>query len=454
MLFFALFGGAAAFNKITGGADHEGYCYGLCKAEGGWCWLTWDGEQYYVESSTIEGGCSAFDGADADYYCEGANEPGKTAMESGDTGAGGGSSGGGGGLDSVLMELKGGTDVDCGSVCSAVGGSYSGYGMSSSGEVATWACNCGSAGKVNVACVGSPFMECCKDECTAGKCGDAAGGWECPKGGGCPSGACTGDWEEWVAAHNIFRCMHDVPAVIWGEEVYQDCKATFEHQAAMEHSDCYGVPAPAGPAGENLFSASYAGTPLESTQAWYTEFADCGPFPGCDQGATGTVGHFTAMIWNGVREIGCFTNTYNLAACRYKGEDFKSCNTPNYGGHSEGNMHNVFAQVKTYSECKAAVEACGLAVGDAPHSDIDPTTGLWVDNGNIKLPNIKYHLNLSKHIANTGISTSALVAIAGAVLAVAAVGARIHKRGQFAKAQEEAGELLQRADPELLEEVE
>ena len=53
------------------------------------------------------------------------------------------------------------------------------------------------------------------------------------------------------------RCMHDVPPVVWDADVYNDCYATFKDQAAMEHSDCYGVKAPAGPAGENLFKASY-----------------------------------------------------------------------------------------------------------------------------------------------------------------------------------------------------
>jgi hypothetical protein len=283
-------------------------------------------------------------------------------------------------------------------------------------------------------------MECCENECTAGQCGDAAGGWECPKAGGCPSGACTGDWEKWVASHNIFRCMHDVPAVVWGEEVYQDCKGTFENQAEMEHSDCYGVPPPAGPAGENLFSASYAGTPLESAQAWYSEVADCGAFPGCSSGATGTVGHFTAMIWNGVREIGCFANTYNLAACRYKGEDFKSCNTPNYGGQ-EGNVQNVFKRVKTFDECKAAVTACGLDAGGATHmGSLDGTTGL----NEIK-PHLQY--KLTKRLpAGSGVQSVQYVSVGACVLAVAGLVLRRIRGASQAQPATDEEELLERAE--------
>ena len=95
-----------------------------------------------------------------------------------------------------------------------------------------------------------------------------------------------------------------------------------------------------------------------------------------------------------------------------------------------------------------------MTVGDAPHTDIDETTGLFIENGNIQFPNIKYHLNLNKHLAKTGVSTSALVAVAGGVLALVAVGMRVHKRGKLAQAQEEAGELLERSDLELTEEVE
>jgi hypothetical protein len=281
-----------------------------------------------------------------------------------------------GGIDGVLGGLKGKSDVDCGEVCTAYGGSYMGYGMSSSGDVATWNCNCGSAGKKPIACVGSPFIQCCEEECSAGKCGDTPGGWECPADGGCPGGGCSGDqWENWVAAHNVYRCMHDIPPVVWDMDVYQDCYDTFKDQSAMEHSHCYDVPAPAGPAGENLFKASYDATPIEATAAWYSEIAECGPFPGCVSGASGTTGHFTAMSWNGDKEIGCAFAQGGLIACRYKAQDFASCETPNYGGDASY-PQNIFPKVKDFSECVDAVKACGFSgFTDTKHTTIDPALG-------------------------------------------------------------------------------
>ena len=168
------------------------------------------------------------------------------------------------------------------------------------------------------------------------------------------------------------RCMHDVPPVVWDADVYNDCYATFKDQAAMEHSDCYGVKAPAGPAGENLFKASYKGTPLEAVSAWYSEVADCGPFPGCSEGATGTVGHFTALVWNGDKQIGCAYGQDGLVACRYKAQDFASCETPNYGG-KESYPQNIFPKVKDFSTCVEAVKACGFddSFTTAPHTTLD-----------------------------------------------------------------------------------
>ena len=50
----------------------------------------------------------------------------------------------------------------------------------------------------------------------------------------------------------------------------------------MSHSDCYGDDAGAGgPAGENLYWAKPARSPMDAVDAWYDEISACGPFPGC-----------------------------------------------------------------------------------------------------------------------------------------------------------------------------
>jgi hypothetical protein len=276
-------------------------------------------------------------------------------------------------FEDLLASLKGKTTVDCKAVCKSVGKSFSGMGMSSAGEVAFWNCKCGSD-RVVVACTGKPFMQCCKDKCAGADCPSKPAGWSCPSGGGCSSKKCKSDnWKEWVAAHNIYRCMHDVPALSWNEDVYADAAKHFKSVKTMIHSKMYDVKPPAGPAGENLFQGTGKYSPLDAVKAWYSEIKDCGKMPGCKNGATKPVGHFTAMSWNGAKDIGCFNNKYNLWGCRYKALDYKSCNTPNYGSDEDW-AHNVYPRKNTFKDCLAKVKKCGLPAPKGSEA-VDSTTG-------------------------------------------------------------------------------
>jgi len=200
----------------------------------------------------------------------------------------------------------------------------------------------------------------CGEVYTGSLCGKMKAGWSCPPDGGCPGGDCTGQWKEYVEAHNIYRCMHDLSPVVWSEAVYQDVAKTFENQRETDHSDSFSIAAPAGPAGENLYQSSWSSEPSDALAAWYTEMEDCGAFPGCKSGASGTTGHFTVMTWNGAQEIGCTKNQYSIVACRYKGGDKASCRTPNMQGHFST---NVFAAVRTQEKCTAMVKKCAIGGG-------------------------------------------------------------------------------------------
>jgi hypothetical protein len=263
-------------------------------------------------------------------------------------------------LATAISGFVGKSSVDCKAVCQAVSLQYSGYGMSGSGQVSTYSCSCGTQA-VKVQCVGSPtFTQCCKDSCAGTTCPSQPSGWSCPANGGCASGTCSGTlWQEWVAAHNIYRCMHNVPSVSWSNDVYSDANTHFATVQSMSHSDCYKLAPPAGPAGENLFQGTGRYRPMDATKAWYSEVSACGPMPGCSQGATGVVGHFTALIWNGDKTLGCFNNSYNLWGCRYKALDYLSCNTPNYGDNT-AYQQNVYPVMKSFDVCLAAVVQCGL----------------------------------------------------------------------------------------------
>jgi len=325
------------------------------------------------------------------------------------------------GLAGFVQRLKGKTELECADVCAAVGRNYTGHGLSRDGAMRTWRCECAKA-IVEVSCIGKPFEQCCEGRCSVGTCDDKPGGWTCPKDFGCPSGDCTAGgehWQQWVAAINIYRCMHDVPPVVWSPEVYADAASTFAYQQDLAHSDCFHVPAPAGPAAENLFKpASYLPTPLEAVSAWYSEIADCGPFPGCRAGASGPVAHFTALVWDGAQEIGCLVNDANIAVCRYKGHNFASCATPNSAGAAA--VQNVFKRRSTYRQCVLAVHACGLEVSDAPHASIDETSGFNAvfEDG----PNIRYRG--PQRTASTGRAGTVVALSVMATMVVVAMGYR------------------------------
>jgi hypothetical protein len=119
------------------------------------------------------------------------------------------------------------------------------------------------------------------------------------------------------------------------------------NRGKMQHAKSYRIKPPAGPAGENL--ARGYGDIKSVNAGWYNEIKDCGPFPGCKQGKTGVIGHFTAMIWKGVKEIGCGINkAKRLYVCRYKAGDKLNRDTPNMGG---GYTANVLGPVKSRSQC-------------------------------------------------------------------------------------------------------
>ncbi|CAE7375359.1 unnamed protein product, partial [Symbiodinium sp. KB8] len=91
--------------------------------------------------------------------------------------------------------------------------------------------------------------------------------------------------------------------------------------------------------------------------------------------------HFTAMIWQGAKSIGCMSNHHHLKACRYKAQDFLSCNTPNFGGDPSF-VKNVYPRVKSFAQCKAEVQNCGLPVFGG-RDGLDAITGLAASAGGI-----------------------------------------------------------------------
>ena len=87
-----------------------------------------------------------------------------------------------------------------------------------------------------------------------------------------------------------------------------------------------------------------------ATGGWYSEVGRCAGFPGCEKSTGGAVGHFTAMVWKGVKELGCGINAAKrIYVCRYKAGDRLSSDTPNMQGAYKANV--LAANGKTEAEC-------------------------------------------------------------------------------------------------------
>eukprot|EP00930_Biecheleria_cincta_P076662 TRINITY_DN6386_c0_g1_i1.p1 TRINITY_DN6386_c0_g1~~TRINITY_DN6386_c0_g1_i1.p1 ORF type:complete len:460 (-),score=52.35 TRINITY_DN6386_c0_g1_i1:101-1480(-) len=193
------------------------------------------------------------------------------------------------------------------------------------------------------------------------------------------SGHCTlvptgGDPHTWMKVHNLYRCMHGVPSVSWSFAAAASAQRWVDSWcndfSCMVHSDSYNEAPPAGPAGENL-AMGYSSI-LQATSTWYEEVSSCNALPGCQSGS-GVVGHFTAMIWKGVSEIGCASNANSRRgyACRYRSGDTMSCNTANMAGCYE---QMVLPRVKSLAAC--ILEFDGSSTATITTTKLSSTTSM------------------------------------------------------------------------------
>lgn len=164
-------------------------------------------------------------------------------------------------------------------------------------------------------------------------------------------------WEDWLASVNIYRCMHDVPAMHWDDSlamgVFNDYKLSDNMGRLV---DAQTRKAPDGPGADALFAGST--DVFEATKFWYKNIEDCGGFPGCRENSTRNVDDFTAMMWQGGQTMGCFQNDYGLIGCRFKGGNKLGCRTPNYGDDDIYDV-NIWPLKRSFAECVKVIKVCG-----------------------------------------------------------------------------------------------
>eukprot|EP00929_Paragymnodinium_shiwhaense_P089035 TRINITY_DN4929_c0_g1_i1.p1 TRINITY_DN4929_c0_g1~~TRINITY_DN4929_c0_g1_i1.p1 ORF type:complete len:759 (-),score=224.82 TRINITY_DN4929_c0_g1_i1:58-2334(-) len=179
-----------------------------------------------------------------------------------------------------------------------------------------------------------------------------------------------GDSEEWLAAINMYRCMHGSPPVAWNEAIAQGAEEWAKEMPPMRHSHSYEL---SPPQGENLAANTGVKDIDMRVASWYNEVNDCLAFPGCEKSKTAgkAVGHFTALVWKGVKEVGCGSTKGSdgwwYYVCRFSSGEKLSFDTPNmHGGYTK----NVFKQAKSEKECKSK-QANGLPAADSQKAEAD-----------------------------------------------------------------------------------
>jgi len=185
--------------------------------------------------------------------------------------------------------------------------------------------------------------------------------------------------EEILAATNTKRCMHGAPPVTWSDPVTEHLEQFISGQSmqTMKHDNCYQLQPPYGPAGENLFAGSQKYPPAQAVESWYSEVNDCQGGPtgftdGCQNGVGGKpTGHFTALVWKGVKKIGCaYSNNNQVIGCRYWSGDSLSSATPNMGGSY---VSQVGLRSKSASECGGSAAGGGNSPSPSPSPSPPPT---------------------------------------------------------------------------------
>jgi len=149
--------------------------------------------------------------------------------------------------------------------------------------------------------------------------------------------------EGWVEDHNYFRCRHGAEPVTWDADLAVKAQNWANHLAAngggLVHSDSYNIWPYSGEnlaVGHGVFNCN--GVRGEYGQAcaawnWYNEYNQ---FHRCQGNwinvPSHDLGHYTAMVWKGIRSIGC-GSAQGVFVCHYGHYDCKTPNTK-MGGQS------------------------------------------------------------------------------------------------------------------------
>eukprot|EP01006_Ploeotia_vitrea_P030316 TRINITY_DN62772_c0_g2_i2.p1 TRINITY_DN62772_c0_g2~~TRINITY_DN62772_c0_g2_i2.p1 ORF type:complete len:211 (-),score=30.80 TRINITY_DN62772_c0_g2_i2:1121-1753(-) len=166
-----------------------------------------------------------------------------------------------------------------------------------------------------------------------------------------------------LARHNVYRCMHDAPPMVWDKTVAAKAqewadKCKFDHSTRAFRNEW----------GENLATIRSSGSvslnASRHVKSWYDEVKD---YNTNKPGFSGATGHFTQVVWKASTGLGC-------GVCRKAKEIILVCQYKP-AGNIDTKAHfeeNVVQKKKDENDCGSTSD--NLTVKPAAEEDTSAKT--------------------------------------------------------------------------------
>lgn len=156
--------------------------------------------------------------------------------------------------------------------------------------------------------------------------------------------------------HNMYRCLHDVPNLVWDDKVAANAQAwadkgLFDHsqenQRVIDGSQC----------GESMYWGEPVAVGSDAVGVWYSEIESTSPYGLAtsildtkDAATHRQIGHYTQVIWKSTTKLGCGKGRASLQS---KSGDLWICQYCSSGNVIGQFSANVFPASREMAKCGA-----------------------------------------------------------------------------------------------------
>jgi len=162
----------------------------------------------------------------------------------------------------------------------------------------------------------------------------------------------SAEMQQVLQQHNVFRCMHGLPALTWDSAIATSAQAwadggNYAHspsdQRVINDEQC----------GENLAWGFPSLSGHVASKDWYAEIQYTSPYGTADSMSDSTpsgkaIGHYTQQVWAGTSRLGCGKGKATVSSNE---GDFWVCQYGKAGNYQDQFQQNVPAPIKGPQEC-------------------------------------------------------------------------------------------------------